>query len=67
MREVLGHCEVCGGEIYAGNKEYYGDEYYEILDGELVHEDCLREYCDERFRKGGDYEDDSDYFLEGER
>ena len=55
-RPIIGHCEVCGGEIYGSTEEFYSDAYYDF-EGELVHEDCLKAYCDERFHRGGIDED----------
>ena len=43
--EVVGTCAACGDEIYED------DDRYEIY-GELVHEDCLREWA-EGFRVVG--------------
>lgn len=40
--KVVGHCEACHEEIYAG------EEYYDI-EGELVHDDHLREWA-EKYR-----------------
>jgi len=37
--EVIAHCAQCGDDIYAV------EDYYEI-DGEIIHEDCLREWAE---------------------
>ena len=37
--EVIGKCEHCGDDIYAS------EDYYEI-EGEIIHEDCLREWAE---------------------
>lgn len=39
---VVGYCACCGDEIYEG------DDVYEI-DGDLIHDDCLREYAEKFF------------------
>lgn len=37
-------CDVCSGDIYEGN-------YYFDFDGDIVCEDCERDYVREHFRK----------------
>ena len=37
--EVIGKCEHCGDDIYEG------EDYYDI-EGEIIHEDCLREWAE---------------------
>jgi hypothetical protein len=51
-RSIIGRCECCGQEIYDSNEEYVADDYYEF-DGDLVCEDCLIDYCNEHFHRGG--------------
>lgn len=41
-QEVIGKCEHCGDNIYA-------DEDYYDIEGEIIHEDCLREWA-EKYR-----------------
>lgn len=41
-QEVIGKCEHCGDDIYA-------DEDYYDIEGEIIHEDCLREWA-EKYR-----------------
>lgn len=36
---VIGKCEHCGDYIYA-------DEDYYDIEGEIIHEDCLREWAE---------------------
>ncbi len=43
VSEELGVCAECGEAIA------YGEDYYDI-EGELLHEDCLREWA-EKFRR----------------
>lgn len=43
VSEEIGYCAVCGEPIE------YGEDHYDI-DGELIHEDCLRDWAD-KFRK----------------
>jgi len=38
--KIFGMCDHCGQEIYEG------EEYYDI-EGDRIHEDCLRDYCRE--------------------
>jgi hypothetical protein len=37
--DTIGWCEHCGEPIYAG------EDYYEIY-GEIIHEDCLRDWAE---------------------
>lgn len=46
--EGIGVCEYCGETIYAY------ETHYDIY-GELVHEDCLREWAEEHKKNGGNY------------
>lgn len=39
---VFAMCDHCGGEIYEG------EEYYDI-DGQYIHEDCLRDFAEDYF------------------
>ena len=36
---VVGKCEACGDDVYAG------EDYYEIY-GETIHSDCLRDWAE---------------------
>ena len=40
--KVFGYCEHCGGEIYEGETCYR-------IDGQLIHEDCLRDFAENYF------------------
>ncbi len=40
---ITGICAHCNMEIYAG------EDYY-FIDGDLVHEDCLRSFSEDYFR-----------------
>ena len=39
---IFAECDHCGGEIYEG------ETYYEI-DGQYIHEDCLRDFAEKYF------------------
>ena len=40
---VVGECPVCLGEIYAGETIYR-------INGETIHEECLREWAEREYR-----------------
>lgn len=42
--KVFCHCDFCGRDIYEGS-------YYFNFDGDIVCEDCEREYINEHFRR----------------
>lgn len=50
---IIGYCACCERPIRDGNEEYLSDEYYQFED-DMVCEDCLIQYCNENFRKGGE-------------
>lgn len=50
MRPRFAICEECGEPIRAECSGYYGDDYFEIVEGEKVHEDCISDYI-KKFRK----------------
>lgn len=40
-RRSIGKCLICGGDIYAGDGEWSGDEYIETDTGLIHAEDCI--------------------------
>ncbi len=42
--KIMGYCDHCGSEIYAG-------ELYYDIDGKQIHEDCLEAYAKKCFAK----------------
>ena len=51
VRPVIAKCDCCGRSIYGSDYTHYGDSFYEIEDAYIC-EDCLKEWCDEHYRKG---------------
>ena len=47
MYRPLCRCEECGGDIYEG-------DYYFDFDGDVICENCVRDYVKERFRRCAD-------------
>ena len=50
-RPVVGECVECGGTIHDSDYDHYGDVYY-LMDGDLVCEECILDYCNKHYRKG---------------
>ena len=42
--KIIGRCAVCGDEIYEGETIYR-------IDGDLIHEECLREWAENEYRE----------------
>ena len=40
-------CDRCGGSIFAGDDDHYGDEYFE-LEGQNICSACIDDYVKER-------------------
>ena len=44
-RPLLGHCEICGQEIYGEDDDYDADDAY-VFEGDYVCDNCLFKYLD---------------------
>jgi hypothetical protein len=50
-RPVIGQCAECGEDIHGGTDGYESDDYYSFeWMGDMVCDDCLRDYCNRHFR-----------------
>lgn len=50
IRPRFSVCEQCGEPIRAACAGYYGDDYFEIVPNEQVHEECISDYL-KQFKK----------------
>ena len=43
LEKPICYCDFCGAEVYSGDLIYR-------IEGEIIHEECLSDYAEERFR-----------------